>query len=290
MHSWLFAANSYARRAALAVGIPVVLGSERCVDGWKTPVHFCIDRYLAKRTAGLTTNSVGVRDFYATHGIPADKFTVIANGILPRSAPEISREEAMARLQVDQSRKLILAVGRLWPQKRYRDLIWAGELLGTTREDTSLVIIGDGPQGDELVRYRDAVTKAEHVRFAGHRSDVASLLPHADLFWNGSEYEGQSNSMIEAMQAGVCVVASNIAGNRDLIDDRVTGRLVTTGDRAEFARISHHLLDHADERGRFAVAGREKIDQQFTVSRMVAEHAALYRRFLAPESHHHGKE
>jgi glycosyltransferase involved in cell wall biosynthesis len=284
MHSWLFAANSYARQAAISVGIPVVLGSERCVDRWKTAMHFCVDRYLAKRSDGLTTNSIGVRDFYVSNGISAEKFTVIANGIQPRRVTEISREEAMKRLQIDPARKLILAVGRLWPQKRYRDLIWSGELLGTTRQDTSLVIIGDGPQADELIRYRDAVTIPEHVRFAGHRDDVAELLPHADLFWNGSEYEGQSNSLIEAMQAGVCVVGSNIPGNRDLVEDRVTGRLAAVGDRADFARISTHLLDHPDERTRFAIAGRERIQQQFTVERMVAEHVTLYRQFFASKS------
>jgi len=284
VHSWLFAANSYARYAAISVGIPVVLGSERCVDRWKGSLHFSIDRYLAKRSDGLTTNSVGVRDFYQANGIPAEKFTIIANGILPRQVSEISREEAMKRLQVDPARKLILAVGRLWPQKRYRDLIWAGELIGTTREDTSLVIIGDGPQADELIRHRDAVTKAEHVRFAGHREDVAALLPHADLFWNGSEYEGQSNSMIEAMQAGVCVVGSDIPGNQDLIEDRVTGRLVKTGDKADFARVSIHLLDHPEERAQLAAAGRDQIAQQFTVERMVDQHATLYRQLFAVKS------
>ncbi len=278
VHSWLFAANSYARQAALSVGIPVVLGSERCVDLWKRSAHFAIDRYLAARTSGLTTNSTGVRDFYAAQGIAADRFTVIANGILPRNVADISRSEAYSRLKIAPARKLILAVGRLWHQKRYRDLIWAGELLATTRQDTTLVIVGDGPQSGELLRHRDAVTTPQHVRFAGHRDDVAELLPHADLFWNGSEYEGQSNSMIEAMQAGVCVVAADIPGNRDLVENQVTGRLVNVGDKADFARVSHHLLDHAVERLGLAAAGRDKIAKQFTVPRMVAEHAELYRR------------
>lgn len=289
VHSWLFAANAYARQAARSAGIKVVLGSERCLDPWKTQLHFVIDRYLAMRTDGLTTNSLGVVDFYASHGIPAETFTVIPNGILPRQVAEITREQALQRLGVDPARKLILAVGRLWPQKRYRDLIWAGELLGTTRQDTSLVIIGDGPQRGELLRYRDAVTTPEHVRFAGHRDDVAELLPHADIFWNGSEYEGQSNSMLEAMQAGVCVVASDIPGNRDLIDDQVTGRLVTAGDRAEFARVTLQLLDHPQQRSSLAAAAGQKIAERFTVRRMVAAHAELYQRLFASKCRVDGK-
>ncbi len=290
VHSWLFAANAYARQAARSVKIPVVLGSERCVDLWKTEAHFTIDRYLAKRTDGLTTNSSGIRDFYASHGIDAGKFTIIANGIPPRGSDAIDRREAFERLQVPTDRKLILAVGRLWPQKRYRDLIWAAELLATTRGDTTLVIIGDGPQSGELLRHRDAVTTPVHVRFAGHRDDVAVLLPHADLFWNGSEYEGQSNSIIEAMQAGVCVLASDIPGNRDLVEDRVSGRLVAAGDRAEFARISNSLLNNAAESRNLGDAGRQKIAAQFTVERMVAEHARLYRHYFAIKSAKTGKK
>jgi len=290
VHSWLFAANAYARAAARSVGTPVVLGSERCVDLWKTSAHFAIDSWLAARTDGITTNSPGVRDFYAGHGIPASQFHVIPNGIPSRSATMISRAEACNRLEVDPRRYLILAVGRLWPQKRYRDLIWAAELLGTTRGDSTLVIIGDGPQNAELLRHRDAVSTPDHVRFAGHRADVAELLPHADLFWNASEYEGQSNAIIEAMQAGICVVASDIPGNRDLVTDGETGKLVPVGDRAAFARVSNLLFDAGDDRRRMGEAASERIASDFTVGQMVTAHIALYRRLVAAKSAKNGKK
>ncbi|WP_168565973.1 glycosyltransferase family 4 protein [Crateriforma spongiae] len=277
-HTWIFAANSFGRAAAILAGVPSVVASERCVDPWKGWRHLAIDRALAKRSDAITTNSQGVVDFYAGHGIDANKFVVIPNGIPPRHVDDIDRDEALNRLGIDPNRRIILAVGRLWPQKRYRDLIWAAELVATVREDTTLVIIGDGPQRGELLRHRDAVTRPDRVWFAGQRDDVAQLLPHADVFWIASEYEGQSNAVIEAMQAGVPVVASNIPGNVDLVVHGETGWLVKLGDTADFARQTLALLDDSQEAERLGAAGRQRIEQEFTVESMVRRHADLYRR------------
>ena len=278
VHTWLFAANSFGRVAARLAKVPHIIGSERCVDPWKTTAHFLIDRRLATCSDAITTNSSGVRDFYVAHGIDPKLFEIIPNGIEPLQPTRLNREQAFERLQVDPNRKLVLAVGRLWPQKRYRDLIWAGELLATLRENTTLVIVGDGPQRGELLRHRDAVSVSEHVRFAGQRSDVAELLPHASLFWIASEYEGQSNSVIEAMQASVPVIASDIPGNRDLVLDHHTGRLVKIGDTADFARQSNDLLENPDVAETLALAAKHRIDSEFTVQAMVSKHAELYQR------------
>ncbi len=279
VHTWLFAANSFGRVAARLAGVPTIIASERCVDSWKTGAQFFLDRQLAQITSSITTNSVGVRDFYAAHGIDPKLFRIIPNGIESRQTSQISRPEALQRLGVAPDKKLVVAVGRLWPQKRYRDLIWAAELLSTVREDTVLVIIGDGPQRGELLRHRDAVSTPENVRFVGSRNDVLEILPHADLFWIGSEYEGQSNSLIEAMQAGVPVVASDIAGNRDLVVAGETGRLVAVGDRADFARQSNDLLENPDVAHELAQAACERIERDFTVQKMVQAHVDLYRLY-----------
>lgn len=277
-HTWIFAANAFGRLAASMAGVPAIIASERCVDPWKGSLHFAIDRWLAKKSVAITTNSTGVRDFYAANGIDPGLFEIIPNGIEPSTTAAIERAEIHRRLQVQPGRKLILAVGRLWPQKRYRDLIWAAELLASLRQDTSLVIVGDGPQKAELLRFRDSVTCPEHVRFVGPRDDVAELLAVADVFWIGSEYEGQSNAVIEAMQAGVPVIGSDIPGNRDLILHDVTGRIVELGDRAGFARETHDLLENPDLARQYGTSARERIASHFSVESMVDKHADLYRR------------
>lgn len=276
VHTWIFAANCFGRVAAKMASVPNILASERCVDPWKTATHFWIDRTLASFTNAITTNSSGVKDFYVSHGVEPSLFRVIANGIEDCQVQPRDRVEVCRSLEVDPQRKLIFAVGRLWPQKRYRDLIWAAELLGTLREDTTLVIVGDGPQRGELLRHRDAVTHSDRVRFVGIRNDVPELLQHADVFWIGSEFEGQSNALIEAMQAGLPVVASDIPGNRDLVISNQTGRLVAVGDTADFARQTQGLLENPAESRRLGDAARQLIEREFTVTAMVQGHVDLY--------------
>ena len=277
VHTWLFAANSFGRVAAKMAGVPVIMASERCVDLWKTTAHFVVDRYLARFTQSITVNSGGIQDFYVENGIPADKFRIIHNGITTKKSQPIDAATARERLEIGGDRRMILAVGRLWPQKRYRDLIWSGELLATMRGDTTLVIVGDGPQSAELLRHRDALSTPLHVRFAGHRSDVTELLPHADVFWIGSEYEGQSNSVIEAMQSGVPVVASDIPGNRDLVIPEETGFIVGLGDTADFARQTHKILESPEIAQRMGEAAKQRIATEFTVDKMVDAYIRLYQ-------------
>lgn len=280
VHTWLFAANSYGRAAALAAGVRHIVAGERCVDPWKRWHELAIDRWLARRTDRIVVNSSGVREFYVRHGLPDEKFVVIPNGIIPVEAPSVARDELLAELGLAPGARLIGAVGRLWPQKRLKDLIWAADLLKVIRDDVHLLVIGEGPHRRRLERYRRQVRIEDKVHFLGHRSDVPRLMPHFDVLWLGSEYEGMPNVVMEAMTAGVPVVATDIAGNRDLVIDGATGFLVPVGDRAAFARQTKKLLDDGVLARRLGEAGRARIHTEFTVERMVDRHVELYRELL----------
>lgn len=279
VHTWIFAANCYGRAAAFAEGVRHVVAGERCVDPWKGWHQFALDRWLARRTSRLVTNSTGVRDFYVQHGLPAEKFVVIPNGIAPApESPGISREALLREFQLPESAKLVGAVGRLWAQKRYKDLIWAAELLNAGRGDTYFLIVGDGPLREELENYMHDIRAHEHVRFLGERSDVAQILSHLDCFWLASGYEGQSNGLMEAMAAGVPVVATDIAGNRDLVVPDETGFLLPVGDAGQFARQTHLLLEDRELARRFGEQGRRRMVEEFSIEKMIDRHCELYNQ------------
>ncbi|NUQ66136.1 MAG: glycosyltransferase [Pirellulales bacterium] len=277
IHTWLFAANAYGRAAGLACGVKRLIAGERCVDPWKGTLEFTIDRYLARRSSRIATNSSGVRDFYVEHGLPGEKFAVIPNAIEPPPPVSTTREEVLDELNLPRNARLVGFIGRLWAQKRVKDAIWAADLLKVVREDVHLLIFGDGPQRDRLLKYRDQVEIRDKVHFLGHRDDIARFLPHFDVLWSTSEYEGQSNAIMEAMACGVPVVATDIPGTRDLVVDGSTGYLAALGDRAGVARQTNILLNDRPLAQRLGSAARERILSEFSVPQMIQRYAELYR-------------
>ncbi len=281
VQTWLFAANAYGRMAGRACGVPVLVAGERCVDPWKGFTELAIDRYLARFSKRIVANSPGVRDFYVGHGLPEEKFVVIPNGVPPLEPSPASRDEILAELGLPENSLLIGLIGRLWFQKRIKDAIWAADLLKVIRDDVHLLIVGDGPERDRLRRFRDQCLIRDKVHFLGHRADVPRLLPHLNVLWSTSAYEGQSNAILEAMAAGVPVVATDIPGTRDLVVHGQTGYLVPLGDRAGITRHTNNLLNDANLARRLGQAGRARAVSEFFVEKMVARYAELYRQLLA---------
>lgn len=230
LHTWLFAANSYGRMAMPRRSSTRVIVSERCVDSWKS-WQLKVDRWLVNRTDCLVGNSQAVVDFYRPLGYPESKLRVIPNGVENPPYPSQSREAFQQELGLPPDAHVVMTVGRLAPQKRMADLIWSMQLLRQADPRAYLVIIGDGPLRASLEQFAREVEVTSHVRFLGHRADAASLLHHADLIWLGSEFEGMSNSLMEAMACGRPIVATAIPPNQELIQHGVHGFLRNGGHR-----------------------------------------------------------
>ena len=280
IHTWMFAANAYGHAAARAAGVDCLVAGQRCVDPWKGCSQLAVDRYVARHSRRVVVNSPAVRDFYVHHGLPAEKMRVIPNGVAAVEPPLATRRQLLSELGLRGDSRLVGLIGRLWPQKRVKDAIWAADLLKVIRDDLHLLVIGDGPHRDRLRMFRDQVVIRDRVHFLGHRSDVARLLPHLDVLWSTSGYEGQSNAILEAMAAGVPVVATDIPGTRDLVLPQKTGCLVPIGDRAGFARWTNMLLDDAELAERLGRAGQERVRAEFSVEKMIRRHAELYGELL----------
>jgi glycosyltransferase involved in cell wall biosynthesis len=281
VQTWLFAANSYGRLAASWAGVKHIVGGERCVDEWKMWHEVMIDRWLAGSTETIVVNSPAISDFYTAKGIAADKFTVIPNGVPDPPPLTKTRDELLRELSLPANVQLIVCVNRLWQQKRVKDMIWCMDQLSTVAPDIHLLICGDGPQREQLERYTRLTENASRVHFLGVRDDVLQILPHCHALWLASEYEGLPNAILEAMAAGIPVIASDIPGNRDLVIDGETGLLFPVGHRATLSRQMLRILSDPDLGRQLAAAGRARVRRDFNVPLMIERFASLYRKLVS---------
>lgn len=277
VHTWLFAGNSYGRLAARLAKVPHVIATERCVDEWKSDYQFIIDRRLARWTDALVANSHAVADFYRGKGIPGEKIRVISNACpepQPQPDPAIARE--IADLGITDSSMVVGFVGRLWPQKRVEDLLWATDILRISGAPLHVLILGEGPKRHALENFAARLKVNSIVHFLGHRSNVASWMARMNVLVIPSEFEGMPNVALEAMHIGLPIVATRIAGMDEVVVDGMTGILVEPKEPFNLAKAISKLLSDQELRERLGQAGRRLVHDRFSVAGMVKQYVELY--------------
>ncbi|MEQ9069599.1 MAG: glycosyltransferase, partial [Gimesia chilikensis] len=230
----------------------------------------------------LVGNSQGVVDFYREKGVPDSLLRVVPNGIvLPdTTVNEAVRSQLYQEHDIPPNARLIAFVGRLARQKRVEDLLWALQLIRQMNGDIVLLVIGDGPERAKLEQLAHKYTVTPNVRFLGHRTDVDQLFPLFEVFQLASDFEGQSNSIMEAMSYGIPVVASDIPPNRELVVHGETGFLTSVGDSTGFAQFAERILADPQLAKDLGNAARKRMQEEFSVDKMVEGYARLYREVL----------
>ncbi|WP_380280381.1 glycosyltransferase family 4 protein [Kitasatospora purpeofusca] len=195
--------------------------------------------------------------------------------------PEGRLERARARAAVlgeGPDRPLVLAVGRLVPQKAFGLLLDASRELSAADPQPLLLLAGDGPEAAAL-RERVAAEKLP-VRLLGYRTDVPDLLAAADVLVLTSRWEARSLVVQEAMRAGVPVVATAVGGIPELVGDAAV--LVPPGDAAAIGRAVRGLLADPAARERLVAAGRQQAgtwpDEAATVAQVLSTYDELVQR------------
>jgi glycosyltransferase involved in cell wall biosynthesis len=281
IHTWSFPANNYGRLAAMATSVRRVVATERHIDAWKLPYELAIDRWLANRSARIVANSASVRDFYVKRGLPQERIAVVPAGVEELRSASISRAELLSQLALPGDSKLIAYLGTLTVRKRIKELIWAADQLKAVGTTANLIVIGEGPLRGRLERYTRQNRVEDQVHFLGRRDDARELLPHIDVLWQASTTDGQSSAILEAMAAGIPVVAADAPGNRELVIPGETGYLVPCCQRAGFARHTLPLLEDPELARRLGSAGRRLVLERHRAEDYVERHARLYRELLA---------
>ena len=271
------------REATVDLGIPAIYTPhafpfQRITD-WRHPFYRITERKLARRTEKIICVSEGEADEASMAGLPEDKLVVIPNGIdiaqWPVPTPE-QRRQARVRWGLADNDLVIGAMARLVPQKGIDLLLVAAEELFEEFRGARLVIWGDGPDRRMLLRLARRLG-VRRVHFPGEAHNPWQAYAAMDIFCAPSRWEAGPYAVLEAMACGLPVIASEVPGHVDYLENDVSGLIVPAELPGPLDGALRTLLIDADRRDALGEAARHRVIHAFTVERMVADTAALYR-------------
>jgi len=253
----IFTAHGWAFKAAAGVDSRLYLLADRAVESL-TSMVICVSEN--ERRAGL---AAGV--------CTAERSIVIRNAVEVGAAPSHTRG--------GEPPVQIVSVGRLAAPKDFSTLVAAVARLPEGR--AHLRVLGDGPLRGALEAQRHELGLDGAVEFAGEVPDARLHLEDADVFVLSSLSEGMPVSILEAMAAGLPVVASAVPGLEEVVLEGQTGFLVPPGDAAALAARLGQLADDPGLRSSFGAAGRARAEEHFSLPAWRDAHYSLYRSLLA---------
>jgi L-malate glycosyltransferase len=278
-HAFDFYTNLALAPVARMAGVAAVIGSQRQMGDLLSPAkaraqfaafHFC-DRIVCNSQAAaraLTDQGIGRRRVVVIgNGLPASAFAP-AQPALPR-APGIVRVGMIARMNT--------------PAKNHKLLLRAAARLVSNFPLVQFVLVGDGPLRQELEKEAEILGLGARALFLGDRRDIPAILASLDISVLPSESESQSNAILEAMAAGVPVVASNTGGNPELAGEG-RGILVRCGDEHSLAQGIAKLLQNNELRQVIGEHAKGFVKRNFTIESMRSRFEELYADLIAEKT------
>ncbi|MEJ2288796.1 MAG: glycosyltransferase [Deinococcales bacterium] len=283
VHSHMVHANLLTRLTRLLAPMPVqVSTAHNLTEGarWRDLAYRLTDPLCT-----LTTNVCPecVERFVAAGAVPRRKIRYLPNGLDVGAFARDERAGVEVRRALGAGAAFVwLAVGRLEAQKDYPTMLRAVAAVGGQSGGLVLWVAGGGPELAELERQRAALgLPAEQVRFLGHRGDIPALMAAADGYLMSSAWEGLPMVLLEAAVARLPLVATDVGGNREVVESGVDGLLVPPHRSEALAQAMQQVMAMPeDERTRWGWAGRSKVERVFAIERVVDRWEALYLELL----------
>lgn len=245
-------------------------------------IYYNAERLAAPWTDGLIVMNGEDFDNARRLGFEAGKNLFYVHGVgvdLSKFSTPVAEEGSVrAALGINPDDVVITCVAELNDNKNQAFLIDAWREFIRLYGHGHLLLVGTGEMMDVL-QQRVEQERIPRVHFLGYRSDVPQILRETDIVTLVSKREGLPKSIMEAMAAGKPVVATNVRGNRDLVEHGKTGLLVELGDVDGLAAAIEKLVSNPEQRAAMGAAGREKI-KEYSLEKVLAEMAAIYNRYL----------
>jgi glycosyltransferase involved in cell wall biosynthesis len=293
VHAYNFYGNVFAVPAARLARTPVVIASIRDCTATLTPAQRTVQRYVCGFADRIVVNADAIRQYLVSQQYDGRKIVVIRNGIDFAPFRHRTSDGAFRReLGIPDGVPVLGCVARLASVKGLEHLVAAfGRVAAAS--PARLVIVGDGfvdrngtispndPYLAKLMGLARDCGVSDRVIFTGYRADVPAVLPEFDVLVSASLDEGLSNSILEAMAAGVPVIATRVGGSPEAVVDGETGRLVPPADPGALAAAMTDVLATPTAGHRMGERGRQRAHDLFSVDAMVAKTADLYESLFA---------
>lgn len=273
VHTCDFYANVFGLTGAALARVPVRIGSRRDILlPQRSAGQHRLQRWVYRLAHRVVANAKAGGDQLVREGVDRAAVALIPNGVdLAQYSPAPARA----------ARRVVTTVANLRAEKGHDVLLRAAALVGRECPDARFQLVGAGPMREALEQDAARLGVNGVVSFLGHREDVPALLHESDLFVLPSRTEAFPNGIVEAMAAGLPVVASDVGGVPELVAADRTGILVPPGDPEALAAAILRLMREPEMCARYAAEARRVIEARYSFDRMVGQFEELYTSELA---------
>jgi glycosyltransferase involved in cell wall biosynthesis len=288
----------YGRLAAAAARVPAVVNTVHGLyaqpgDPWpRRAVVYALERMAAGCSDAELVQNPEDLETLARLGVRPDRLTLLGNGVdLQRFRPDAVRPDDVDRLRaglgIGPDEVVACSVGRLVWEKGYREVFTAAGLLRSARARIRWLVVGpsDRSKRDRVDERSMRQAERNGVLFLGFRDDMPLIYAASDVFVLASHREGFPRAAMEAAAMGVPVVAANVRGCRQVVDDGVSGVLVPARDAAALASAVRGLGESPARRAEMSLSAREKARREFDHERVIGTTLSVYSRLLEGRSH-----
>lgn len=267
LHTHNTAGFVYGVAAGVIAGVPKIIHTRHGQRFESSARQTRMFRLMSRWVDRVVTVSSDARRLTIEEGIEAEKTVAIRNGV------------DLNRFSMPTNRSLgrIAVVARLSPEKDIASLVHAVKIMAQQSVSPHLDVIGDGSERESLQSLVTTFGLNDQVHFHGIRDDIPAVLADASIFVLPSLTEGISLTLLEAMASGLPVVACNVGGNPEVVQDGESGFLVPPGDPSALAGAILKLHHDNELAAKLGLAGRRRVEQQFCIHRMISSYEKLYR-------------
>ena len=242
-----------------------------------------IRQQLTKRRTIAPTQFAVTHELLANRlterGISNDRVTVVSPAVGAEDNPQDARQFVLEEFGLPNDSLIVGAYAPLVPATRFKDCIWAVDLLSCIRDDVQLLIMGTGTQLSRLQRFLRCTRVRPRVRFVGLPADPLQVIAGLDVYWNSHLQWPLPISMLLAMQFGVPAVSVHGPETDQVIIHQTTGFCVNLGARDEFARWTKYLVEQKEPAKQLARQGQQHVENLFPVEPFVDAYLNLYESF-----------